>query len=402
MKISLHMIVEARKRIQDSIYQTRLMETASISSLTGLHVKLKPESLQKTGSFKIRGATSRISLLSSSEKRRGIIAASAGNHAQGVAHAAGRAGIRATIVMPRTTSLAKVEAMRRHQCTLILEGQSFDEAADHARALQLETGATFIDAFDDPYVMAGQGTIGAEILEEWPEVDTVIVPIGGGGLIAGVATAIKEAKPTVRVVGVQASGAPSARLAIQRGEPTKLDSVHTLADGIAVKKVGTLTFPIIEHLVDDVVTVDEDEIAAAVLLLLERSKIVVEGAGAVPLAALMYREGIAGGRNVVLVISGGNIDVNMLGKIIDSGLAKSGRFMTLEVVLEDAPGSLHILLGHVARLEANVLTIEHNRTSARAPFGRTFVTLHLETRGYEHAEEIGRELGKRYEIQTRS
>lgn len=401
MALTLRMIAEARERIQHSIYRTPLMETSSLSSLTRFHVKLKPENLQKTGSFKIRGATNKIALLGPAERQKGVITASAGNHAQGVAYAAQQAGIDAAIVMPRSTSLAKVEAMRRYPAKLILEGQSFYEASDHARMLQSETGATFVHAFDDLDVIAGQGTIGLEIVEEWPQVDTVIVAIGGGGLISGIATAVKEAKPRVKIVGVQAAGAASCNLALEKGKPAKLASVHTLADGIAVKQIGDLTLPIIQRLVDDVVTVEEDEIAAAVLHLLERSKVVIEGAGAVPVAALMYRKAIARGENVVVVLSGGNIDVNMLGKIIDAGLAKGGRFMTVEVALDDVPGSLRTLLGHVAGLEANVLTIEHNRTSAKAPFGKTFVTLHLETRGEEHVEDIARELAKHYEIQTR-
>ncbi len=399
--VSLSTIKEARERIRDSIYRTHLMETRSISALTGYRVLLKPENLQKTGSFKIRGASNKMALLTPDERKRGVIAASAGNHAQGVAYAAQQAGISATIVMPRTTSIAKVEAMRRYNVSLVLEGHNYDEAAEHARLLQRESGAVFIHAFDDPDVIAGQGTLGPEILEECPDLDTVIVPIGGGGLISGVATAVKELKPGVKVVGVEAAGAASAKAALEQGQPTALSAVHTLADGIAIKRVGDVTFPIIQRCVDEIVTVDEDEIAAAVLLLLERSKTVVEGAGATPAAALMYHGKVAKGKTVVLLLSGGNIDVNMLGKIIDSGLAKSGRFMTVEVVLDDVPGSLYALLGHISRLEANVLTIEHNRTSAKAPFRKTFVTLHLETRGYYHVEEIARELARHYEIQTR-
>jgi threonine dehydratase len=341
-------------------------------------------------------------LLDSGERAKGVVAASAGNHAQGVAHAAEQFGIAATIVMPRTTSLAKTEAMRRYSARIILEGETYDEAAEYAAALQRDTGAVFVHAFNDPDVIAGQGTIAIDIYEEWPEVETMIVPIGGGGLIAGIATAIKELKPTVRVVGVQASGAASAVAALTKGSPVKIDSATSLADGIAVKEIGSHTFPIIQRLVDEVVMVEEDEIASAVLLLLEKSKIVVEGSGAVPLAALMYRQGIVAGKNVVLVLSGGNIDVNMLGKIIDSGLAKSGRFMTVEIMVDDIPGSLHTLLGSVAELEANVLSVEHNRTSARAPFGKTLVTLYLETRGYEHTERIADELGRRYETQSRA
>ncbi|GAB4336422.1 MAG: threonine ammonia-lyase [Candidatus Abyssubacteria bacterium] len=397
----LSAIQEARERIRGSIYRTHLMETSSISALTGHRVLLKPENLQKTGSFKIRGASNKIALLTPDERQRGVIAASAGNHAQGVAYAAEKAGVSATIVMPRTTSLAKVEAMRQYKVTLVLEGHNYDEAAEHARTLQKETGAVFVHAFDDPDVIAGQGTLGLEILEECPDADTVIVPVGGGGLISGVATVIKESKPAVKVVGVEATGAASAKAALQQGRPATLDAVHTLADGIAIKRIGDLTFPIIQRFVDELVTVDEDEMAAAVLFLLERSKTVVEGAGAAPAAALMYHGDVAKGKTVVLILSGGNIDVNMLGKIIDSGLAKSGRFLTVEVVLDDVPGALHTLLGHVSRLEANVLTIEHNRTSAKAPFRKTFVTLHLETRGYDHVEEITRELARHYEIQTR-
>ena len=402
MTVSLKMIMEARKRIEASIYETHLMKTTSISKLTGLRVKLDPENLQKTGSFKIRGATNKIALLTPEEKQRGIVAASAGNHAQGVAHAAGESGIRATIVMPRTTSLAKLEAMRAYDAEIVLEGQTYDEAAECARQIQCESGAVFVHAFDDPDVIAGQGSIGADIVEQWPEVDTVIASIGGGGLISGIATAIKAMKPDVKIVGVEAAGAASAKLALGRGEPMGLDSVRTLADGIAVKRIGAITFPIIQELVDEVVTVDEDEIAASVLMLLEKSKIVVEGAGAAPLAALLYRKRIVKGGNVVLVLSGGNIDVNMLGKIIDSGLAKSGRFMTVELALEDVPGSLHSLLGEVAGLEANVLTVEHNRTSEKAPFGKTFVTMYLETRGYDHIARIKSRLSELYEIETKS
>jgi threonine dehydratase len=402
MTVSLKSIAEASRRIYNTIYRTPLMETTSISKLAGLHVRLKPENLQKTGSFKIRGASNKISLLESGQKRKGVIAASAGNHAQGVAYAAEQAAIEAAIVMPKTTSLAKVEAMRRYRCRLILEGEGYYEAAEYAKALQQESGATFIPAFDDYDVIAGQGTIGLEILEEWPEVDTVITAIGGGGLISGIATAIKEKKPQVKIIGVQAAGAASAQEALRRGKPVKLAAVQTLADGIAVKQVGDLTFPIIQRLVDEVVVVEEDEVASAVLHLLEQSKIVVEGAGAVSVAALLYHKNIAKGQNVVPVLSGGNIDVNMLAKIIDTGLAKAGRFMTIEVILNDSPGSLQALLSHVAKLEANVLTIEHNRTSAKAPFGKTYVTLHLETRGYEHVEEIARQLGKYYPIETRS
>jgi threonine dehydratase len=400
MSVSFEMIEEARKRISDSIYQTFLMETASISNRTGLRVKLDPENLQKTGSFKIRGATNKISLLTADEKQKGIVAASAGNHALGVAHAAEEAGIDATIVMPKATSLAKLEAMRAYSAKVVLEGPTYDDAASHARELQRETGATFVHAFDDPDVIAGQGGIGIDLIEQWPEVETVVVSIGGGGLISGIATAVKSIKPAVKVIGVEASGAASATLARKQGKPAKLDSVRTLADGIAVKRVGGITFPIIQQYVDDIVMVDEDEIAASVLMLLEKCKIIVEGAGAAPLAALLYRKGIARGSNVALVLSGGNIDVNMLGKIIDGGLAKSGRFMTVEIALDDAPGSLHALLGEVAELEANVLTVEHNRTSANAPFGKAFVTLYLETRGYDHIEKINRILGNHYEIRT--
>jgi threonine dehydratase len=401
MPISIKSIEEAAKRIHDSIYRTPLMETGSISSLTGLHVRLKPENLQKTGSFKIRGATNKIALLDDEQRGKKVVTASAGNHAQGVAYAAEQAGIEATIVMPKTTSLAKVEAMRRYRATLILEGQSFYEAAEYAKSLQAETGATFISAFDDYDVIAGQGTIGLEILEEWPEVETIITAIGGGGLISGIATAVKEKKPSVKIIGVQAARAASAKAALERGQPVKISSSNTLADGIAVKQVGELTFPIIQRLVDEIVLVEEDEIAAAVLHLLERCKTVVEGAGAVPVAALLYHRNIARGENVALVLSGGNIDVNMLAKIIDGGLAKAGRFMTVEVSLDDMPGSLHALLSHVARLEANVLAIDHDRTSAKAPFGKTFVTLHLETRGYEHIREISQELARYYAIETR-
>jgi threonine dehydratase len=386
--VSYQDIVLARARIKDAIYYSPCAHTVAFSKLTGLKIALKLENLQMTGSFKERGAMNRLALLSETERAAGVIAASAGNHAQGVAFHASRLGVRATIVMPETTPLVKVTATREFGATVILHGAGYDDAYEEARRRCASEGSTLIHAFDDEAIIAGQGTIGLELLEQQPDLDAVVVPVGGGGLISGIACAIKERKPSVRVVGVQTQRIPSAQAALRAGAPTTLPPAITLADGIAVRRTGEHTLPMIQRYVDEIVTVDEDEIANAILLLVEREKTVAEGAGACAVAAVInQRTGITLGKRTVLVIGGGNIDVNLLSRIIESGLAKDGRRLKLEVRLPDVPGALHGLIGIFARLRANVLEIEHLRAFG-VDLGDTIVDVTIETRGLDHVTEI--------------
>ncbi|HLB94665.1 MAG TPA: threonine ammonia-lyase [Nitrospiria bacterium] len=368
--VTLRGIQEAYKRLAERVDRTPLVFSHSFSARLGLEIYLKLENLQKTGSFKIRGASHKLSRLTEAERLRGVVAASAGNHAQGVAFAAQEFGLSAVIVMPVTAALAKQQATKGYGAQIILAGHDFDEALLRARTIEKAEGRIFIHAFDDEDIITGQGSIGLELLEQNPDIETVIVPVGGGGLIAGVATAIREQKPGVKMMGVRAASFP------------------TLADGIAVRKHGEITQPLIERYVDDLVSVDEEEIAAAILLLMEQKRIVVEGAGAVPLAALLRYPERVRGKKVGLIISGGNIDVNMLERIIERGLVKTGRLIRLSVELADLPGSLAALTTAVADLQANILHIVHDRLSRDLPITMTRVELSLEIRGPEHGEAI--------------
>lgn len=367
LPLNLAMIQEARKRLAGVIHPTPLDHSTTFSRLTGSEVYFKLENLQKTGSFKIRGAYNKIMSLTLEERQRGVIAASAGNHAQGVACAATRAGIPSTVVMPEGAPISKVMATRGYGARVILAGGGYDEAFDYARQLQKETGATFVHGFDDPLVAAGQGTIGLELLDELPDLDAVLVPVGGGGLIAGVAMAVKSLKPRVRVIGVQSQGAPAVYLSLKGDCRQQLAATATIADGISVRRPGEFTLEVIRRYVDDVLLVDDEEIARAILMLLERSKIVVEGAGAVVLAALLHGHLSLPGAKVALVLSGGNIDVNILSIIIERGLVKSGRIIRLRTVVTDQPGSLQRLLGVLAAVRANVISINHDRIKPRCP-----------------------------------
>jgi threonine dehydratase len=386
--VTLPDVQAALGRIRDRIYLSPCARTETLSRLTGTHAFLKLENLQMTGAYKERGALNKLLCLSEADRRRGLIAASAGNHAQAVAYHGGRLGVTTTIVMPETTPIMKVANTRAHGARVILFGGNFDEAYGEARRLEAVEGLTFVHPFDDPLVIAGQGTIGLEILDQVPDVDAVVVPIGGGGLISGCAVALKARRPGVKVVGVQAEVIPSMRAALTAGEPVTLPPATTLADGIAVKRAGTLTFEHVRHLVDDVVTVSEEEIASAILYLLEKEKTVAEGAGAVAVAALMHRK-VRGldGRRVVPVVSGGNIDVNLIARIIERGLVKDGRLVRISVALMDKPGQLAIVSGIVAGARANVIEVHHTRAFA-SRFGDTTLQLTLETRGTEHVEEI--------------
>ena len=386
--ITLAEILAARERIRAAIYESPCPRSEQLSRRSGSQVHLKLENLQMTGSFKERGARNKLLQLTAAERAAGVIAASAGNHAQGLAFHAGREGIAATIVMPAATALIKVSATRRHGAEVVLHGESYDDAAAEASRLQRERGATLVHAFDDEAVIAGQGTIGLELLEQVPDLDAVVVPVGGGGLIGGIALAIKAQKPHVKVYGVEAALVPSMRAALDHGAPRLVEASRSIADGIGARRVGVHTFELARRYVDDVVAVDEAEIAEAILTLLEGEKTVAEGAGATPLAALLEQRLPLKDQRVVLLVSGGNIDVNLLARIIDRGLVKSGRAMRLRVLIPDVPGTLARLLATIAAGGANVMSVLHDRIGARTDVGEIAVELVLETRGFDHIATI--------------
>lgn len=385
--VTLADVKDAREALSKIVHNTPLDRSHTFSAMTGKEVYLKLENLQKTGSFKIRGAYNKIRLLTEDERARGVIAASAGNHAQGVAYAATAAGIKATIVMPEAAPLAKIMATRGYGAEVALAGTVYDEAYQRAVEIQAASGQTFINAFNDLAVIAGQGTIGLEILEALPDVGAIVVPIGGGGLIAGLAAAVKEAAPHVKVYGVQAKGAPAMYISKQAHTVKAIPDAVTMADGIAVKVPGDLTFPIIDKYVDDIVVVDDEVTAGTILMLLERAKLMVEGAGAVSLAAILQNLVPAKGK-VVSVISGGNIDVNFISRIIERGLVKAGRRVKISTHILDRPGALQRLLAVIAQLHANVINIYHDRIERNVPLGQSVVEISLETRDAMHTDEI--------------
>jgi len=390
--ISIENVRQAAEMIKGKVIRTPLVHSPSLSRMFGAEIYLKLENLQKTGSFKIRGATYSILLNHQKIGPNGVIAASAGNHAQGVALAAKQALIPATIVMPEWASISKQEATRSYGGHVVIAGQSLGESIKKAEEMA-QDGKRFIHPFDDPDIMSGQGTIGLEILEDLKETDMILVPIGGGGIISGIASAIKSIKPDVHVIGVQSAACPSAYESCRQGKITRVDAKQSIADGISVKQVGKMNFEIIQKKVDDVVLVEEDQIAAAVLLLLERKKILAEGAGAASLAALLSGlVTIPQGSKVVLLISGGNVDSPLLGRIITQGLLKNNRIMRIRVRLDDTPGSLAKLLALISDQKANVLHIFHDRNVKNLPIYITRVDLELETRGYDHVDEIVRGL----------
>ncbi len=382
-------LAEARRGIDPHIVHTPCPRAPAFRDVVDCALHLKLENLQRTGSFKDRGSLNRLLHLTDEERRRGVVTASAGNHAQALAYHARRLGIPCTVVMPETAPLIKVSNTRGYGARVLQRGTVLDDAAVEARRLVDDEGLVMVSAFDDRHVIAGQGTMGLELLEQVPELDLVVVPVGGGGMISGIALALKAARPEVRVVGVEARAAPSALASREAGRVVKIESHHTLADGIATKRVGDLTFPMIEALVDDLVVVDEEEIASAILMLVERQKTVVEGAAAVALAALASgRVPVTPSTTAVLLMSGGNIDVNILSRIIDRGLVADGRLTRLMVKVLDRPGSLSRLTRIVAGLGANVLEIAHRRAFADISVGDVEIVLHLETRGRDHVDEI--------------
>jgi len=386
--VTLKDVQAARERIRDALYLSPCARTETLSRVTRTEAFLKLDNLQMTGAYKERGALNKLLTLGAPERARGLIAASAGNHAQAVAYHAGRLGVLATIVMPETTPIMKVANTRGHGARVVLFGSNFDEAYSEARRMEREEGLTFIHPFDDEVVIAGQGTLGLEVVEQVPGLDAVLVPVGGGGLISGVAVAVKGLCPSVKVIGVEAEVLPCMQAAIEAGELVTLDAASTLADGIAVKRAGEITFEHVQALVDDVVTVSEEEIASSILYLLEKEKTVVEGAGAVGVAALMHHRlpGLEGKR-VCSVISGGNIDVNVVARVIERGLVKDGRLVRINIRLLDKPGQLTVVSGIISGLRANVIEVHHSRAFSER-FGDTTLLLTLETRGPEHVEEI--------------
>lgn len=389
-KVTLQDIKDARETIKDIVRTTDILESNKLSALTGAKVFYKCENLQKTGSFKIRGACNKIASLTEEEKANGVIASSAGNHAQGVALGAKMCGIKATIAMPATAPLAKVTATRGYGAEVVLNGVVYDDAYAKAVEIQKETGATFLHPFNDKYVIAGQGTIGLEIFEQLNgNVDTILCPIGGGGIIAGIATCAKALNPNVKIIGVQTANIPSMYESMKNGKVTSAFKETTIADGIAVKTPGDLTFEIIKELVDEIVVVEEEEIAQGMLFLMENQKVVAEGSGAVSTAAILSGKYVPQkDENVVCIISGGNVDVNTLYRVIGTALAKEGRRFSFSTVIEDKPGGLAELTRIISAKNANILNANQSRLSAGGALGKQYTELVLETVDHNHIDEI--------------
>lgn len=386
--IQLSDVQTALGRIRADIRVSPCPRSETFSAVTGNSIYLKMDNQQRTGAFKERGALNRILSLSSHERARGVIAASAGNHAQGVSYHAGRHGVRARIVMPLPTPLTKVSATRAYGAEVVLHGTNYDEAYEKAMELSQQDSLVLIHAFDDESVIAGQGTLGLEILEQHPDIEVIVSPIGGGGLIGGVACAVKESRPSVKVYGVQPARIPSMKAAIAAGKPVTLDSAKTIADGIAVRRAGDYTLPLVQKYVDDIVTVEEEEIANAILLLLEREKTLAEGAGAAAIAAVLNRKIQLQNKRVAVLVCGGNIDVTLLSRIIERGLVKDGRLVRLRVHLPDYPGALHRLTGILADHRANIVETSYDRAYHGVNLGDTAIDITMETRGPQHITEL--------------
>jgi len=391
--LDLKQIEEAYRRLEGVVYHTPFSYAPILSEMSGYEVYLKKENLQRTGAFKLRGAFNKIATLIEAGKRGGVVAASAGNHAQGVAFAAKHFGIEATIVMPESTPLTKVQGVKAFGANVILEGSNYDEAYAYAVKFGEEKGFDFVHPFTDAEVMAGQGTVALEMLKEVPDLDAMVVPVGGGGLIAGMATAAKSIRPEIEMIAVSAEGAPAMHLSFDAKKPIDTTSVRTIADGIAVRDTSPVTLAYILQYVDRFEGVCEDEIASAILFLLERQKVLVEGAGSVGVAALMHGKiDLPKGSKVGIVLSGGNIDVTMLSLIIEKGLVKSARKMKLMVTLVDKPGALQSFTQILTEVGANIVQIGYDRTSIDLEFGDAHVSVALETKGVEHQELIRRKL----------
>jgi threonine dehydratase len=395
--VTLSDIQAALVQVRNSIQVSPCTRSETFSELTGNSIYLKLENRQRTGAYKERGALNKLLSLTPEERSQGVIAASAGNHAQAVAYHASKLGIRARIVMPLATPLIKVSATRDYGGDVVLHGANYDEAYEEAMRLSAQERLTFVHAFDDDAVIAGQGTLGLELLDQYPDLEVVVVPIGGGGLIGGMGCALKETNPRIQVIGVQPARLPSVKVALSEGKPVTLPAAVTIADGIAVRRVGVRTLPLIQKYVDDIVTVEEEEIANAVLLLLEREKSLAEGAGAAALAALVNRRipmiRDKAGAKVVAVVSGGNIDVTLLARIIERGLVKDGRLVRLRVHLPDYPGALHRVTGILAQHRANIVETSYDRAYHNVNLGDTAIDITMETRGPDHIAELISALG---------
>ncbi len=385
--VTIDDVRRAYARIRESLFLSPCSHSETFSQLSGNQVFLKLENLQMTGAYKERGALNRILELTPQERERGLIAASAGNHAQAVSYHASKRGIPAQIVMPIATPLNKVMATRRFGGEVVLHGANYDESCEEAKRRAAESGLTFIHAFDDDAVIAGQGTLGLELLSQTPDIDVVIAAIGSGGLISGMACALKEINPRIQIIGVQSSRLPSMKAAIDAGHLVTLPVASTLADGIAVRRAGERTLPMVRKYVDEIVTVEEEEIASAILLLLEREKTVAEGAGAAAVAAILHGKINCTGRRIAAIISGGNIDVGILSRIIERGLAKDGRLIRLRIHLPDYPGALHTLTGVLAEHRANIVETSYDRKFG-VDLGYSAIDMTMETRGNEHVENL--------------
>jgi len=392
--VNLASIEAARERIGDAIHLSPCQLSHHLSERIGLPIYLKLENLQRTGSFKERGALNKLLTLTPEQRKRGVIAASAGNHAQGVAFHSTKLGIRSQIVMPEATPLVKVVSTRGFGAEVILHGANYDEACEEALRLCDEQGLTFIHPFDDPDVISGQGTIGLELLEQVPNLEAVVVPIGGGGLISGIACALKESNPKIRVIGVEPEKLPSMLRAREAGKPVTIAPQATIADGIAVRRAGDVTLPLVSRYVDDIVTVDDEEIASAILMLLEQEKTLAEGAGAAALASLLQAKTNLNHRRTAVLVCGGNIDVTLLAKIIERGLVKDGRQMRIRVYLLDRPGALLHLTQILADQRANIVETIHNRAYYGVSLAETVIDVTLETRGATHIKAISHALAE--------
>lgn len=393
MTVSIADIHAARTRIAGVVHKTPIIKDEKLTASLGTRIYLKAENLQRAGSFKIRGAYNMISQLSEEERAKGVVTASAGNHAQGVALAAKLIGIKATIVLPEFAPLTKIVATKAMGAEVIMHGQTFDEAVDHSRELQKEHGFTYVHAFDDDRIIAGQGSIGMEIAESRSKVKTIVVPIGGGGIISGIAIAAKETIPGVRIIGVQAANVAPVRVSIEAGKPVEIDYKPTIADGIAIKRPAERTLAIIKEYVDELVEVTEEEISDAIFHLAQNAHLVVEGAGAAGVAAIMAGKfKIAEGERVCSVLCGGNIDGNVLARVIEQVLVRNGRYVIFKVLVPDRPGSLAGMLDIIAEMRANVIEVYHQRAIWLAPIGSVGIETILEVRDAEHATEVQRKL----------
>lgn len=390
--ITLDDVLEARERIEGICIKTKLIYSSEFSKESGNEVYIKPENLQITGAFKLRGALNKISKLSEEQKKRGLIASSAGNHAQGVAYSANKLGIKATIVMPETTPLIKVQATKSYGANVVLKGQIYDEAYEEAKRLERENGYTFIHPFDDEDVMAGQGTIALEIIDELKDVNAIIVPIGGGGLISGIAVAAKSINPDIKVIGVQSDGASAMKVSFDTGILTASDKVDTIADGAAVKQPGDKTFEVVKKYVDEIVTVSDCELIEAAFILLEKHKLVAEATGVMSLAALKKLD--FKGKKVVSLISGGNIDVVTIASMLNNGLLSRGRIFCFSVKLQDSPGQLLKISEILAEKRANVIKLDHNQFKAIDRLKDVMLEVTVETNGHEHIKEIVKALNE--------